>query len=166
MKAKYIFYRIIDLFAGAAGVILIFVTCVVCAEVVMRYFLHSHIAWSVVISESSLLYITFLTAAWILRKEGHVRVEILVSRLGLKTQAVLDIFGILIGAIVCLVFVIYGTQVTWEHYLSGVDTRGLVPIPLAAIEIIIPISSLVLLGQFLRRGYIHIRHLRELSQPR
>ena len=51
-------------------------------EVLMRYFLERPTFWAVDLSEYAMLWAAFLAAPWVLRCEGHVRVEVFVERRG------------------------------------------------------------------------------------
>lgn len=138
-----------------AGMILIFIMLSVCLEVILRYFLDRPQVWVTEITECLLLYITFLGSAWLLREEGHVKVDILLDSLKPKTTAALGIASSIIGVFVSLTLTIYGSSVTWDYYQRGIYTPTAMEIPVPLIILIIPIGSLMLLLQFLRRTAIH-----------
>lgn len=158
-KFAGIFDGTVDAFSILACVLLIFVMLAVCAEIVFRYFLHSPIIWVVEISEVILLYITFLGTAWLLRREGHVKIDLLLSRLKPKTQAWFNIIISVIGAIMCLLLVWYSAQETWVLFQRGVLTPTVLALPKAPIILIIPIGSFLLFIQFLRRAQGYWRGL-------
>jgi TRAP-type C4-dicarboxylate transport system permease small subunit len=85
--------RIIDLCAFAAGLLLSFILISVCLEVVMRYFLNRPLQWVIELTEYALLYITFLGTAWLLKKDGHIAVDVMLFRLGPRAQAFLGVFS-------------------------------------------------------------------------
>jgi TRAP-type C4-dicarboxylate transport system permease small subunit len=151
-KVNSIFDRTIDLLAFLAAIMIIFTMLLVSAEVVMRYFLRRPIAWDVEITEYLLLYITFLAAAWVLKREGHVRIDILLNRLTPRSQAMLGIITSILGILICGALVWYGTLVTWDHFLRQVTyARSLLEVPYYPILAIIPVGSLLLMLQFVRR---------------
>ena len=96
---------IIDGMAAVAGLLLVFMMFSICYEVVLRYFLFSPLTWVTEISEYILLYATFLGAPWVLKKDAHVKVDIVLARLGIKTQRIVNMVTSLIGIGVCLVLV-------------------------------------------------------------
>lgn len=163
-KPTSIFDRIIDLFAGAAGVIVLFLIASICAEIVMRYFLNRPLAWVVEISETNLLYLTFLGAAWVLKREGHVKVDIVVSRFRPGIQALFNAISSILGAAVCLVLIWYGAQETWSHFVRGLylpDTH----MPIAPILLIIPLGSFLFFIQFLRQTRKYLNEWRAPLEP-
>jgi TRAP-type C4-dicarboxylate transport system permease small subunit len=53
----------------------------------------------------------------------------------------------------CFYLVWYGAQVAWDHYQRGVFNPTLLEFPKGLVLAVIPIGSLLLLAQFLRRIY-------------
>jgi len=155
-RAGSIFDRTIDTLTVVATIILVFVMLSVCAEVVLRYFLNRPLIWVVQVSENSLLYIAFLGAAWVLRREGHVRMDIVVNYLGSRTQVFLGIITSIIGAFVFLIVTWYGAQATWDHFVRGLFIPKAINIPNAYILVIIPVGSFLFFIQFLRRAYKYL----------
>lgn len=109
----------------------------------------------------SMLFITFLGATWVLKREKHITVDILLSRLRPRAQAVLNFVTSTISAIVCLVIVWYGAVVTWGNYQSGYFKASELNIPEAYVVFIIPLGGLFLSIQFIRRSYGYWRSWRE-----
>ncbi len=134
-----------------AGLILIFIMFSVCLDVIMRYFLNRPLMWVTETTECLLLYITFLGTAWLLREEGHVRVDILLSRLRPKIVNFLGIITSVMGSFIAFALTWYGASVTVDKFLRGVYTPSIMEIPVALIIVIIPIGSFMLFIQFIIR---------------
>ncbi len=157
MKVSAIFDYILTLFGFLTSALIIFLMLSVCTEVVMRYFLNRPQVWTVEIAEYTLLWITFLGAAWVLKKEGHVKMDIVLGQLKPGTQAVVNIITSVIGVIICLVLTWYSAEITWDHYQRGIyEPATLLDLPKAPIMVIIPVGSFLLLIQFLRRSYDYL----------
>jgi TRAP-type C4-dicarboxylate transport system permease small subunit len=152
-KIGRIFDKIIGAFSFIAGLILAFILLSVCFDVFMRYFFNRPLQWVVELTEYALLYITFLGTAWLLKREGHINVDVFLALLGPRTQAGLKVFSSLIGIIVSFCLVWYGTAVAWENYRDGIYNITVLEFPKAPLLAIIPIGSLILLAQFIRRAY-------------
>ena len=159
-KLSGIFDRTNDILTFLAVLFLAFITLLVTTEVVMRYFLGHSIIWVMEVSEYSLLWMTFLSTAWVLRREAHVKMDMVLNRLKPGTQSLLNILTSIIGAIVCFVIAWYSAGVTWDQFLRGVARVGMVDIPKAPVMAIIPIGSFLLFIQFLRRSYGYLRSWR------
>ena len=159
-KAGTIFDRTTNFLAFVAAVLIIFTMLSVSVDVFMRYFLQRPMIWVLEVTEIILLFITFLGTAWLLRREGHVKVDIVLSHLNPRTQTLLSIISSIIGIIVCVVLVWYGTQVSYDYIQRGLYEPTLLEIPKGPLLAIIPVGSFLLLIQFLRRTYGHLQQFR------
>ena len=102
-KLTVIFDRTLDAMAILAGILLAFAVLSVSVAVATRYFLGYPIGWVIEISAYILLYITFLVAAWVLREEGHVTIDIVIEWLMPRTQSLINIITSTISAMVCFI---------------------------------------------------------------
>lgn len=152
-KLNLAFDLALDVMATLAAIILIFIMVCVCMDALGRYFFNHPFIWVTQITEYSLLYITFLGSAWLLRREGHVMMEIVVSRLSRGVQAILGIISSLIGVFIYVFFLWYGVVVTWDHWQRGIFDPTILQFPKAPVIAIIPIGSFFLIVQFVRRAY-------------
>ena len=119
----------------------------------MRYFLKMPQVWVVEITEYTLLVITFLGTAWVLKREGHVKVDLVLNRLKPRAQAFINIITSVVSALVLLVVAWYGLRISWDYFQKGIFELSMLDIPKAPIMVVIPIGSILLLIQFLRRAY-------------
>jgi TRAP-type C4-dicarboxylate transport system permease small subunit len=153
MKVGIIFDRINDLAVILAGILVIFVMLSVSADVVSSYFLRRPIEWVLEISEYMLLYIPFLVVAWVLKREGHVKVDILLNRLDPRTQSLLNVVISFIGAVVCFILAWYGVTTTWHLFQFGVTMPTPLRVPKFIIVAVIPVGFFFTFIQFLRRAW-------------
>ena len=159
-KPPHVFDRIINLMAIIAGILLICAMLMISGAVASRYFLGRPIGWVIEITEYIILYVTFLVAAWVLKKEGHVKMDIVLNRLPPGAQSLLNVITSAISTIVCFIIVWYGAKVTWELYQTNYFTPTLLELPKFIIIGIIPLGSLLLFIQFVRRTYNYWRNWR------
>ena len=152
-KVSGIFDRTIGLLALLGAAVIIFMTAVVCWDVASRQFWGRGLGWTLEVVEYGLLWFTLLATAWVLKRERHVRIDILLTRLNPKPQALLNIITSILTACACLVIVWYGTEVTWEFFQTGERLPSLVMPPKFLPYLIIPVGFAFLFVQFLRRAY-------------
>ena len=150
------FDKALDGMALIVGCILIFIMLSVCTDVVLRTFFKLPQVWVTEVVEVMLLYITFLGTAWLLREEGHVQVDIIVSRLSPRISSFLGIISSIIGIFIALVLAFFGTSVALDYFHRGVYTPTTMEIPVCLIILIIPVGSIFLLIQFVRRAVSNI----------
>ncbi len=159
------FDRLIRALSVAASVILAFLILAVCWDVVARTLFGRPLAWVLEFTEYGLLYMTFLSTAWVLKKEGHVTSDLLLSTLGPGTQAGLNMATSLMGAAVCVLLAVFGALVSWEKLQSGAFQPTAIQPPDFPIFVVIPVGSLLLAIQFLRRARRWARSWSELRRP-
>ena len=159
-----IFDRIIDATAYIAFGLLIFSWFSVCAEVVFRYFLRQPIIWVVEVTEYIMVQITFVGSAWLLRKEGHVTVDVVTSRLSKKNQS---LFLGMTSAVCFVTFVAitwWSFVATWGAYREHLYIPKQLGMPKFLVMLVIPFGSFMLAGQFLRRTHSAIMAWRSLRE--
>ena len=110
-KVTAVYDRGVDFFAFLAALIITGMVGVLLYEVFMRYVIHRPPAWAWEICECMLLLVTFLGAAWLLRRKGHVSVDIVFSRLGMKTRTVVGILTSFLAMFICFL-------ITYNLYLT------------------------------------------------
>ncbi|MBI2853951.1 MAG: TRAP transporter small permease [Chloroflexi bacterium] len=152
-RVGHIFDRSLDVLAVFSGVLLVLVLLFVNFDVFTRSVLGKSQVWVDQIAQHSMVWITFLGAAWLLRKEGHISLDLVLVRLKPDHQHVMNIVTSAVSAIICLALAWGSIQNTWFQYRMGYLTPTVWEIPMAPVTIIIPIGSLLLSIQFLRRAY-------------
>lgn len=128
-----------------------FSTIGTCIDVIFRYFLNRPIHWMLEITEYIMLYIPFLGAAYVLKEDGHIRVDILVNHLNEKTKRILYIITSFVGGMVMLTYTWFGGQVTWEYFKRGVPALESLKTPMFLILMVIPIGGFFFAIQFFRQ---------------
>jgi len=155
-KVNTIFDGTIDLLAIGVIVLIAFVMLSICMNVVLRYIWSNPIFWVTEVATYCLLWITFLGSAWLLKREGHVRMDMVLNRLNPRHRSLLNAITSILGAIACLVVTWYGIKsVNYYFELGFVITSMLSPVKWP-IMVIIPIGGFLLFIQFLRRTKSHL----------
>ena len=166
-KVTSIFDRIIDFLAVVALALIAFMMLSVVAEVsIMRLLLNRPQAWVVDVTSQSLLFITFLGTAWLLREEGHVKMDLVLTRLSPRAQVVMNTIMSVVGTIICLVVAWYGARASWDHFQMGSWSATAMAIPRAPLLAVIPVGSFLLSLQFMRRTYGYLRRWRAPMEER
>ncbi|MPZ57078.1 MAG: TRAP transporter small permease subunit [Rhizobiales bacterium] len=165
VTAWRLFDRIIDALAALAALLLIAVMVATTVKVFYRYGLRQSLIGVDQISGTLLLYIAFLGAAWVLRREGHVTIDLLLSHVGRRTRLLLMVGSSLIGAAVCLVVAVFGTVEVVNSIQRGIRIPAEIEIPRAVNLIVIPIGFLLLGLQFLRRALNGLKRGEMLLPP-
>ncbi|MCF8043430.1 MAG: TRAP transporter small permease [Desulfarculaceae bacterium] len=163
-RAEKVFDGLVTAGAAAAGLIFLFMMVAVCVDVVMRYWFQSPMGWVVEVCEYLLLYVTFLGAAWLLRKHGHVRVDLIYFYLSDRSIARLKFITAIAGTVACAILFIIGCQSTIDAFIRGNPEIKTLSIPKWTLLWVIPYGSLMLAIQFARQVLEHRQQYRELTQ--
>ena len=136
-----------------AGMVLLFLMMVsVCWEVFSRYFLGKGTTWVIEFSEYTILFMTFLGTAWLLKEDGHVEMDIVVNRLSSGKQRILQAGSSITCTLVCLALAWSGADVALDHLQRGLHQPTLVAPPDFPLFAVIPTGFLLLAVQFARRA--------------
>jgi TRAP-type C4-dicarboxylate transport system permease small subunit len=115
--------KLLNGLALLACAMLLFVTLMICADVLLRNTSLipgvRNIAWSNEVSEAALYLVTMLTAPWLLRQGRHIRVDVILrivpKRLGWYCEWASDFFALLC----CLVMADYGASAAIASWKAG-----------------------------------------------
>jgi TRAP-type C4-dicarboxylate transport system permease small subunit len=159
-KLSSLFDLFLNLTSFLVGGVILSLMLAVCVNVLLRYIFNRPIAGVEEITEYFLLFITFIGAAWLLREEGHVKVDILLGRLSSRRQALMSAVSSLIGILISSTLVWYGGRVTWDNLQQEAYFSSILEFPKAPVFAIIPLGSSLLLIQFIRRTLQNLQNWR------
>lgn len=149
--ATRIFDWVIDLSAFAGAIIVLYVAFAIGANVLMRTIPFTDpLKWAYPTTEFSLLYLTFLAAPVVLRREGHVRMTAITEQLGPRARLWFYVIGSFIGAAVCGILAWQTFEKTFEEFQSGAVLLTSIEVRRGLITWVIPYGFILLGLQFLR----------------
>jgi C4-dicarboxylate transporter, DctQ subunit len=151
-KFNKVFNFITNLSATIAGIYLIIVVFCVAAAIIARL-AGNPFSWVNEIGGYCLLVIPFLAAAWILRQEQHIVLDMVLNQMRPNTRYVMNSITSLICALVCLVLVWYGIKVSVNLQQMGYFTPTYLELPKFIFIAIISFGCLLFCIQFLIRAY-------------
>ncbi len=146
----------IDGLAYLAGLTLLAMSVWVTYEVFMRYVFLAPTIWSVDLAEYALVYVTFLAGPWLLKHDGHVRIELLVDVLSPARQRTLGIAVSIVGAVVCMVFAWQTWITVADFYSRGITMNKVWQVPHWLPYAAMPVGMFFMGTEFLRRAYRYI----------
>jgi len=163
-KLGTVFDGTLDVTGGIGSIIVASLMVVVVIAVTFRYFLHTPLLWVIRFGEICLLYLAFLGAAYVLRKEAHVKMDLVLSRLKPTHQALMTAITSIFAIIVFLVVIYYSSYVTWEAAVKGYYKLAYLNIPEAYVTGVIPVGCTLLAIQFARRAYKNLKLWRSIKK--
>jgi TRAP-type C4-dicarboxylate transport system permease small subunit len=148
---------IIEFLAFLAGIILLAITFAVTVSALVRYLGFRAPIWTLQYTEYGLLWFTFLGAAWLLRKEGHIRIDTVISQLYAPIRRKVEIIDDILGFVVSIIIFWFGTLHTIDLYQREImEVKGVI-VPKFPFFLIIPLGGLTLSIQFVRNFLKKIR---------
>ena len=143
---KSLYARTLQWLAACAAVLLGVSALAITLDVVARNVGLGTVPWILEVSEYVLPLATFLVAPWLLYRNEHVRLDMLVNlwpRLGYVTNVV--------GLAVCVVLVIYGVRTIANSASQGAMIFKSVVFPEWWLYVPVPICFALLTIEFVRR---------------
>ncbi len=161
-------WRIFDIVINVSAYItfglLIFSWLSVCAEVIFRYFLRQPLIWVVEVTEYIIVHITFLGSAWLLKREKHVVMDVVTSRLNKKARTFLLIITSIICSIIFLILTWWGIVATVGAYKERLFVPKQLEMPKFLVMIVIPFGCFMLACEFIRKTHSAILMWRGLKK--
>lgn len=111
--------RITDACGALAAVLVLGVTALIVVDVILRNVVRAPLGYSVELSEYAMLFLTALTAPWLLKRGEHVRIDLILQRLphavGWLCEMVCDLVGLALSALMTY----YGVRVAIDSFNAG-----------------------------------------------
>jgi C4-dicarboxylate transporter DctQ subunit len=144
------FDLVLDAAAVLAAALLVAMTLIITWSVISRRWLGDPWSWNLEFSEYALLAVSFLGAAWTLRRGAHVQVDLLVNVLPPRLQHALYRLNQLLGLVVCATLAWYSAQGTADTLREGQMLIKALTVPKWATMLVIPVGLVLLALQFAR----------------
>ncbi|UCD82835.1 MAG: TRAP transporter small permease [Desulfobacterales bacterium] len=152
--------RVETVLAVLAGVLLLFITFSICASIALRALNLQVPLWSVQFNEYSLLWMTFLGGAWLLRRKRHVSLDILTRRLNASNLRILNSLHAALGLLVCGCLTWICGVVVWDHFQRGVIDVRAVDVPKHWILAVVFFGFFILTLEFMCEMLREVRQVR------
>lgn len=130
----------VDALAAIAGVLLVLTTVAVVFDVAMRYFAGQSFAWVFELTEYVLLYVPCLGMAWLARRNGHIAIDVVTSKLPDRLRHRQQVAMSLVVAVICAFICYWGFVTAYDFYLRDIQSEKVLSIPMWAIMGCIPIG--------------------------
>jgi len=141
--------RLSSALALAAGVLILVLVLMITYSVVARKLFNAPLGLSLELSEYAMLAFVFLPLAWIQTQKGHIRIDLLTSRLSPRKQIALEIFASVAGLVFFALLAWKSWEIAWKSYEMGLRSATTLRVPLFLPQVIIPIGSFLICLQFL-----------------
>lgn len=149
------FDQLIHGLAIFAAVLFCLMGMMIIYQVTLRYLFNISPLWVNDAVEYILLTATFLGAAYVLKEEQHIEIDIAVNMLSAKNCYTVKAITSVLGSMVCLTVAWFGVITAIDNYVRKVAVYKAVELPKYLVMIPICIGSFLLAIQFVRRAYYY-----------
>jgi TRAP-type C4-dicarboxylate transport system permease small subunit len=139
---------------AAAALALGAVALLVTLDVLVRNTGAGTLPWVVEVSEYSLPFATFLAAPWLLYRNEHVRLDMLLTAVPTSVARGIDRAADVIGLLICLVFLRYGVYVIADSARQGSMVDKTLAFPEWWLYVPVPFCFGLLAVEFVRRMFV------------
>lgn len=139
-----------------------FITFAITYDVVVRYVFNDTLIWLNDVTGYLLAALTFLGGAYVMSRDGHTRVDILVNHAPLAIRRPLPLIDAVLVFCVCAVLVAASGYTVWDSYQRNVSVVGVVQVPRALVLAPILVGTLLLC---IERARFILRLLRGSVDP-
>ena len=146
------FDRVDRFLAAIACTLMVLITLAICVEIVSRSFFDISNPWLVELSEITLLYLTFLAAAWVLGKDKHVSIDLLVGYMSEPVSRKLQLFLSCVASATCFIVCWFGILTVIDQFQNDIREPTIMAPLTFWITAVVPFGLFLLGFQFLRRG--------------
>lgn len=134
-------------------------TATVTLAVVLRYVFSRPIGWSEEISIYLMIWAAFLGAAYALKEDAHIGVDLLFSRLPERLKSSFLLFHCVVGLVFC--FLLFWKGIELVAFSLRLNNRSIaIDFPLFIPQLSVPVGSAMLFLQFVARGLKIVSNLR------
>ena len=153
--------KLFDAILDAAGMVSVLLTALITAlllfEVIVRYIFNSPSIWALDITQYTICYITFIGAAWLMREDGHIKVELFREFCGKKTQEFIDGVTSVVACLAVAVFCWQTAKMALSAYQTGQFIDSSIVMPRFLIVGIMPFGLFLLCIELVRKARRHFQ---------
>jgi len=146
--------------------LLLGLTLIVGADITLRYLFYRPLGWVKEVSEYILVFLGFLVAAWILKDDGHVKMDLVVSKVSPRAQTLLNLVTSGISVIVVLIITCFSARVVGNFYKSKLIVPSVLEPQKWILLTPIFVGCLLLTIQFIRRTHTLIGRMKTQGEKK
>jgi TRAP-type C4-dicarboxylate transport system permease small subunit len=158
-KVRIIYDRVVSALSFTGAVWIVLLMLLIVSDVLGRNIFNQAITGTPEIVRNSIVGITFLQIAHVLRERRHIRSTVVLDRISSKWRLFLNIFAYLCGFLLFVILLYSGWEATWEALRTGeYEGEGSLHVPTFPARFLILLGSFFMALQFLVSIYDSIRH--------
>jgi len=146
-----------------AAVALGFLLLGICYSTLSRVAFNKPLTNLVEYSTYSLMYVTFFGAPEILKKKGHINLDIITTMISDRANSVLSMIVNIVGALISAVITYYGGLVAIDNFINNIKIMDSMGTPQYLLTATIPIGMFFMTIQFIRNFYGDLKESKNVA---
>ena len=159
--------RLVDklnlLMVVVVSLMIVGLTFIVGADITLRYLFNKPLAWVKEVSEYMLVAFGFLTAAWILKDDAHITMDLVTVKMSPRTQTMLNIITSVISAVLVFVVTWFSITITIDYYRTGIVAPTVLEPPKWILMTPVIVGSFLLAVQFVLKTCAYVGRWKKLG---
>jgi len=143
------------------SLVVVFMMLGISTAALSRYLFGRALGWIDDFSAFGMVFLAFLGAGEVLRRRGHVNIDLFVNWLAPRHRELVAATTSVAGGAVSLLLVWYGTLDVVSSFREKAVTESVYPVPEALLFWVIPLGGLLLAAGFLRNVRDSLRSYRK-----
>lgn len=160
---KKIVARCCVILAGVAAAVLFVLLLAVTFATLSRFFFNKPFAELVDLSSYALVWVAFFGAPWLMLERGHVVIDLLISRVGARSQDLWRALANFAMVLISLVVAYVGGLLTVDYLINGRIMQDVMETPQWILLLPIPVGSFFLALASLVNGIEDLKRARRGS---
>jgi len=147
---RFVYEKFLQAMVVLAGMTLVWLMLAVVISVIQRNLGIQSWAWLFISTEYGMFYLTLLGAPWLVRKRGHVHIELLTASLPGRYLNAFSRLIALLAALICLIMALKGLELVMTNIERGdLDIRAYF-FPTWILSLAFPISFALMTVEYAR----------------
>ena len=159
-----VFDKIITAMMVIGAALIIIDMLAVSTDVIVRYVVGVTYTGLFELTEYSLLWMTFLATAWLLKSDGHIKLDLVLDRLNPRRKVITNVATGIICEILLVFLIWYAIKLTVNDIRYGTYLSTVLQPIRWPIEIIIAIGYILLFIVMLRKIFGHLKTWQTISK--
>ncbi|MCL6448547.1 MAG: TRAP transporter small permease [Armatimonadetes bacterium] len=149
-----------------AGLTLGVASLLVFISVILRYCFHYSVSAFEEIIRYLIIWSTFLGGSALLRRNGHITIDILIVRLKERQRLILQTFAYILGIVFCALLTIKGFGLVEQSIRVGAKSMSTLRLPMYIPQLAVPVGGLLMMFRFGQKVYENLTFLSGAKESR
>jgi TRAP-type C4-dicarboxylate transport system permease small subunit len=132
-----------------SGIAIVCAALILTYEVMARYLWNAPTIWEIEASVYLLMFSCFMGAAFVLKNNAHIRIELVTSKLSRNSQLLLYIITSILSLLFCVCMAYRAWPMWWEAYSAGWLSESLWGPPLWIPYLFLPVGFTLISAQYI-----------------